>query len=170
MNKPRRHHFLDYIAYLLMVICFPLNPLVLLDIIEPEGNNTLTIIGFIIWAFGMYLVIYPFFYFKMKGEVKKGKSYVHTGKIVTGGLYSIIRHVQYTGGIYSIFVATPLIYPHWIFLVLGIPGIILVYYGTKREDRVLIDKFGDEYRLYIENVPAINFPLGIIRKIKSRKQ
>lgn len=170
MNKIRRHHFLDYIAYFLMVVCFPLNPLVLADIIVPHGNNILTILGIIIWALGMYLVVYPFIYFKIKGGVKKGKSYVHTEKIVTGGLYSIIRHVQYTGGIYSIFIATPLLYPHWIFVVLGIPGIVLVYYGTKREDKLLIDKFGDEYKAYMNEVPAINIPLGLIRKIKRKER
>jgi len=169
MNKTQRHHFLDIIAYILMLVCFPLNPLVLLNIIEPRGNNILTILGVIIWALGMYLVIYPFIYFKIKGDVKKGKSYVHTGKIVTSGLYSIIRHVQYTGGILSIFIATPLLYPHWIFVALGIPGIILVYSGTKREDKLMVNKFGDEYRIYMDKVPAINIPLGLIKKIKRKK-
>lgn len=153
-----------------MVICFPLNPLVLTGIIVPNSDNILTIIGIIIWAFGMYLVVYPFIYFKIKGGVKKGKSYVHTQKIVTGGLYSIIRHVQYTGGILSIFIATPLLYPHWIFVALGIPGIVLVYYGTKREDKLMIEKFGDEYRTYMDKVPAINIPLGLIRKIKRKER
>ena len=160
---------MDIIAYILMVLCFPLNPLVLLEIVQPKGNNILTLFGIVFWALGMYLVIYPFIYFKIKGGVKKGKSYVHTEKIVTGGMYSIIRHVQYTGGIYSIFIATPLLYPHWVFVALGIPGIVLVYYGTKREDKFLVDKFGDDYRDYMNVVPAVNIPLGIIRKIKRRK-
>jgi len=152
-----------------MVVCFPLNPLVITGTIVPHSNNILTILGIIFWALGMYLVVYPFIYFKIKGGVKKGKSYVHTEKIVTAGLYSIIRHVQYTGGIYSIFIATPLLYPHWLFVALGIPGIVLVYYGTKREDKFLIDKFGDDYVDYMNEVPAINIPLGIIRKNKRRK-
>ena len=64
-------------------------------------------------------------YFKLKGNVSKGKSYIYTNALVTSGLYSIVRHVQYTGGIVSIFIATPLLYPHWIFVLLGIPGILL---------------------------------------------
>jgi len=149
-----------------MVICFPLNPLVLLNVIEPYENEILFWFGAGFWLIGMIFVIYPFIYFKLKGDVSKGKAYVHTNKIVTGGLYSIIRHVQYTGGILSIFIATPLLYPHWIFVALGIPGIILTYLGTKREDEFLLEKFGDEYREYMDKVPGVNVIGGIVRKIK----
>lgn len=168
MKKKFRYHYLDFIAYLLMIICFPLNPLVLLKIIEPQGNNILTITGIAIWTVGMIFVIYPFIYFKLKGNVSRGKSFVHTEKIVTTGLYSIIRHVQYTGGVLSIFIATPLFYPHWIFIVLGIPGIWLTYLGTKREDKLMIEKFGDDYRQYMDKVPAMNILTGIARKIKRK--
>jgi protein-S-isoprenylcysteine O-methyltransferase Ste14 len=134
--KKTRYHYQDFVAYILMIICFPLNPLVLSGVIEPYENILLFYLGAFFWVAGMILVIYPFIYFKLKGNVSKGKSYVYTNSLVTGGLYSVIRHVQYTGGIYSIFVATPLLYPHWIFVLLGIPGIWLTYLGTKREDRL----------------------------------
>lgn len=166
MRKTFKYHFLDIIAYLLMVICFPLNPLVLLKIIEPHENKYLLFLGVGFWFIGMIFVIYPFIYFKLKGDVSKGKSYVHTNKIVTTGLYSIVRHVQYTGGILSIFIATPLLYPHWIFVLLGIPGIWLTYLGSKREDKLLIEKFGDEYKRYIDKVPGVNIIIGVIRKLK----
>jgi protein-S-isoprenylcysteine O-methyltransferase Ste14 len=148
-----------------MVLCFPFNPLVELNIIEPCVSKTLTIIGYTVWAVGMFLVIYPFIYFKKKGGVNRGKSYVYTNKIVTTGLYSVIRHVQYTGGIISIFIATPLIFPHWIFIALGIPGILLIYVGTKREDKLMVEKFGDDYSKYMEKVPAINIFVGLYRKL-----
>ncbi len=149
-----------------MILCFPLNPLVLLKLIEPHGNNILSILGIIFWSIGMILVIYPFIYLKSKGNVRKGKSYVNTNSLVTSGFYSIIRHVQYTGGILSIFIATPLLYPHWIFVVLGIPGILLIYLGFKREDKLLIEKYGDEYKRYMDKVPAINIIAGMLRKFK----
>ena len=166
MEKVRRYHYLDLIAYLLMIICFPLNPLVLLKIVKPHANNILSILGIISWSVGMIFVIYPLIYFRLKGSVGKGKSYVHTNTLVKSGLYSIVRHVQYTGGILSIFIATPLLYPHWIFVFLGIPGILLTYSGTKREDKLLIEKFGEEYKQYMEKVPSMNIFTGILRKIK----
>jgi protein-S-isoprenylcysteine O-methyltransferase Ste14 len=170
MKKTYKYNFLDFIEYLLMIICFPLNPLVLLKVIEPHENTLLFYLGASFWFFGMVFVIYPFIYFKLKGNVTKGKAYVHTNKIVTSGLYSIVRHVQYTGGILSIFIATPLLYPHWIFVILGIPGILLTYLGTKREDQLMIEKFGDEYIRYKDNVPAINIVVGVIRKLNELKK
>ncbi len=166
MEKTYKYYYLDFIAYLLMILCFPLNPPVLLNLIEPHGNNILSIFGIIFWSAGMILVIYPFIYFKSKGNVRKGKSYVNTNSLVTSGFYSIIRHVQYTGGILSIFIATPLLYPHWIFIIFGIPGILLIYLGIKREDKLLIEKFGDEYKRYMDKVPAINIITGVLRKFK----
>ncbi len=166
MGKTIRYHWPDVIAYLLMIICFPLNPLVLLNIVEPHGIDILSYLGVFFWSAGMVLVIYPFIYFKLKGDVSKGKSYVHTKKLVTTGLYSIIRHVQYTGGILSIFFTTPLLYPHWIFTVLGLPGIWLTYLTTRREDKLLIEKFGNEYQKYMDEVPAVNIFAGILCKIK----
>ena len=170
MGKTYKYHCLDYISYLLMIICFPLNPLVLLKVIEPQGNNILSYLGFIFWSVGMIFVIYPVIYFKLKGNVSKGKSFVKTNKLVTSGLYSIIRHVQYTGGILAIFIATPLLYPHWIFVILGIPGILLIYLGTRREDKLLIEKFGNDYKKYMDKVPAINILTGILRKIIKRNE
>jgi protein-S-isoprenylcysteine O-methyltransferase Ste14 len=166
MGKTSKYNYLDFAAYLLMIICFPLNPLVLLKVIEPQENSILSYFGVIFWSIGMIFVIYPFIYFKLKGNVSKGKSYVHTNKLVTSGLYSIVRHVQYTGGILSIFIATPFLYPHWIFVLLGIPGILLIYFGTNREDKLLIEKFGNEYKKYMDKVPAINILAGVLRKIK----
>ncbi len=168
MKTSYRYHPLDLLAYLLMVICFPLNPLVLLNVIDPYENDLLLVLGFVIWAIGMFFVIYPVFYFRIKGDVPLGKSFVHTNRVVTKGLYSIVRHVQYTGGILSIFIATPLLYPHWIFVLLAIPGIWLTYLGTQREDRMLIEKFGEPYRNYMRQVPSVNILAGIYRRLKSK--
>ena len=59
-----------------------------------------------------------------------------------------------------------MLYTHWLFVVLVIPGIYLTYLGTKREDKLLIEKFGKEYKKYMDKVPAINILTGIFRKIK----
>jgi len=56
-----------------------------------------------------------------------------------------------------------LLYPHWLFGVLGVIGATLTYLSTKDEDKRLIEKFGDAYREYMQRVPGMNFLLGIIR-------
>jgi protein-S-isoprenylcysteine O-methyltransferase Ste14 len=88
---------------------------------------------------------------------------------VDTGIYAVVRHPQYTGGIYAIFLTTLLWYPHWLFGVLGVIGTVVLYMSCKEEDRLLIDKFGDDYRAYMKRVPGMNFVSGIIKLLHSRR-
>ena len=153
---------------ILGIVCFPANPLVLTGVLNVESYLPLTIIGFLVWAFGMVLVMAPIVMFPRRGGVKKGKSFVNTTRIVDTGIYALIRHPQYTGGIYAIFVTTFLLYPHWLFAILGILGIVVIVLGIKEEDKRLIKKFGDEYIDYMKRVPAMNIFLGIARALNRR--
>ena len=154
---------------ILCIACFPANPLVLTGVIETDSYTALIILGSISWVFGMVLVMAPIIIFPRRGGVAKGKSYVSTTRLVDTGIYAIVRHPQYTGGVYSIFIATPLLYPHWLFGLLGVIGIIVIYMGCKEEDQRLIEKFGDDYKNYMQRVPGMNVFAGFIRLIKSKK-
>ena len=79
------------------------------------------------------MVMAPIILFSRRGSVPKGKSFVHTTQLVDTGIYAVVRHPQYLGGILSIFVATVLFYPHWLFAILGIPGVAILYWSTKEE-------------------------------------
>jgi protein-S-isoprenylcysteine O-methyltransferase Ste14 len=157
------------ILSLIAIACFPVNPLVLTGVIEPGFYLPLFIIGWIVWAFGMVLVMAPIVIFPRRGGVAKGKSFVHTTKLVDTGIYAVVRHPQYTGGIYAIFLATLLLFPHWLFLVLGVPGVIILYLSTLAEDKRLVKQFGDEYKEYMQRVPRVNIFLGIIRLWRKRR-
>jgi protein-S-isoprenylcysteine O-methyltransferase Ste14 len=150
------------------VVCFPANPLVLTGVLDVESYLPLTIIGFIVWAFGMVLVMAPIVMFPRRGGVKKGKSFVNTTRIVDTGIYSLVRHPQYTGGIYAIFITTFLLYPHWLFAILGVLGIAVIVLGIKEEDERLIKKFGDDYVSYMQRVPGMNIFKGITRAINKQ--
>ena len=168
MKKSSKYSFLDWIAYILMVLCFPLNPLVFFNVIEPNPNTikVLFYLGWVIWAFGMVLVLAPIITFPRRGGVAKGKAFVHTTRLVDTGIYAVVRHPQYFGGILAIFLATPLLYQHWLFAVLGILGAILVYLGAKQEDKRLIEKFGDEYKHYMQAVPRMDILTGTLRLVR----
>ena len=155
---------------ILCIICFPINPLVLTGLLEPFYYLPSFILGWIVWAVGMVLVMAPIVMFPRRGGVPKGKSFVHTSRLVDTGIYAVVRHPQYLGGILSIFVATLLFYPHWLFAVLGIPGAAILYWRTKEEEKRLIERFGGEYRAYIQRVPRMNLILGIIRLWRFQKQ
>jgi len=158
------------IASILYVVCFPANPLVLAGVIEVKSYLPLFIIGWIVWAFGMVLVMAPIVMFPRLGGVSRGKSFVSTTRLVSTGIYAVVRHPQYTGGIYAIFVTTLLWYPHWLFAVLGVIGTTLTCLGTREEDKRLIEKFGDDYIAYMRTVPRMNVFLGVIRLIRHRRR
>ena len=170
MKKFSKYSFIDWIGYILLVLCFPLNPLIIFNVVEPNSNhiNVLGYIGWIIWAFGMVLVLAPIIIFPRRGGVTKGKSFVHTTRLVDTGIYAVVRHPQYLGGILAIFFTTPLLYQHWLFVVLGIPGTILVYLGAKQEDKRLIEKFGDAYKHYMQKVPRMDILTGVIRLVRRK--
>ena len=151
------------ILTILCIICFPVNPLVLTGVLEPDFHLASFIAGWVVWAIGMMLVMAPIVMFPRRGGVPKGKTFVHTTRLVNTGIYAIVRHPQYLGGILSIFVATLLLYPHWLFALLGVPGVVILYWGSKEEEKRLIERFGNDYRTYMQRVPRMNVVLGVIR-------
>jgi protein-S-isoprenylcysteine O-methyltransferase Ste14 len=79
-----------------------------------------------------------------------------TDRLVTAGIYKYIRHPQYTGIYLAIF--GQLI--HWptIPTLVLFPVIVAAYYVlARKEERVMIEKFGNEYRVYAKKVPMF-FP------------
>ena len=78
-------------------------------------------------------------------------------KLVTDGLYAFARHPQYTGLFIALFGEGEV---HWptLFSVALLPIIVFIYYRlSKREERAVIAKFGDEYLEYQKKVPMF-FP------------
>ena len=111
----------------------------------------------------------PVIEFRKKGRVRKGKSYIHTTKLVDTGIYSIVRHPQFVTFILWA-IAGMLLFQHWIIIILGIPIIPLTYIDLIRADKSSIEKFGDDYKSYMKKVPRANFLLGIIRLLHRRKR
>ena len=153
---------------ILGIVCFPANPLVLTGVLEVKTYLPLVIIGSFVWTFGMALVMAPIVMFPRRGGGSKGKSFVNTTRLVDTGMYAIVRHPQYAGGIYAIFLTTFLLYPHWLFGLLGVAGIAVIYMGCIEEDQRLIKKFGDDYKLYMQRVPRVNVVAGITRLITNK--
>ncbi len=75
-----------------------------------------------------------------------------TDRLITEGIYGYIRHPQYTGIYLAIF--GQLI--HWptIPTLVLFPVIVVAYYAlARKEEKVMIESFGDEYRAYVKKVP-----------------
>ena len=159
----KKNIFYNTLLTILCITCFPLNPLVLSGVLEIQHNKVTYILGWAVWIFGMALIMAPIIMFPRRGGVEKGKSFVHTTRLVDTGIYSIIRHPQYLGGIFAIFITSLLWYPHWLFAILGIAGTLAIFTGCREEDKRLIQQFGEDYINYMRKVPGINILSGIMR-------
>lgn len=126
-------------------------------------------VGYVVWILSIYFAIAPMVVLKKRGGVPEGKGYVHTTKLVTDGLYGIVRHPQYTGGLLLI-VALIMVSQHWSVVIAGIIALIVFYYDITKEDKHLIKLFGKQYVMYMERVPRTNFVLGLIRSVTHKKK
>lgn len=89
-------------------------------------------------------------------------------ELVTDGIYRYIRHPQYTGIYLAIF--GQLI--HWptIPTLILFPVIVAAYYTlSRKEEKVMIKSFEDEYRAYVKNVPMFFPKLEEIREVLFEK-
>lgn len=160
------HHFKEFIASsiasLLTVAQF-----VLIFFFSIDGIHWLRVTGYVIWGIAAIFGWLPIFAFKRLGGVKRGESYVHTTKVVKSGLYSVIRHPQYLA-FPLLNIAMILVSQHWLIILLGVPSILLMAVDIRRADEGLVEKFGNEYGEYMNEVPAFNLPLGIYKLIRKK--
>lgn len=127
----------------------------------------LSYLGWILLLLSVYFAIVPVYAFRKKAEVSKGKSYIHTKVIVDTGVFGVVRHPQYLS---MLFVALGLILivQHWLIFIFSVVSMILIYIGILKQDKILVRKFGDDYKRYMQKVPRTNFLLGILRLIKRK--
>ena len=95
--------------------------------------------------------------FSGAGLVAEGWRQVHLarreGRLVTDGVYARVRHPQYTG-LFLIVFGEGIV--HWptIVSVIGFPVIVVAYTMlARKEERDVLQEFGDEYRDYQRRVP-----------------
>jgi len=89
--------------------------------------------------------------------------------IIREGPYRVIRHPGYLAELIY-FPLLPIVLSRWVpFTILAIVYIVVwtgaIVYLLKAEDNFNLRKWGDEYRQYMKEVPAINFVKGL-KKLK----
>ncbi len=133
------------------------------------GLKALQWVGWGIWVLSLVFGFAPIFILRRRGGVAKGRSYVETTRLVDTSLYAIVRHPQYLGGI-LFNLALMLLAQHWLIFGIGLASIGLIYLKILAADQDGIEKFGDEYRRYMQRVPRANFLLGLLRLIKAKRR
>jgi protein-S-isoprenylcysteine O-methyltransferase Ste14 len=169
---PRKRLFwMDFVPATLATILFISQIIIGIYLVSSVSQiDVLAYAGVGLYAFaGLVFGALPVFEFRRKGGVKKGESYIHTTRVVDTGIYSIVRHPQYvTFMLWAI--AGMLLFQHWIVVLLGVPVFPLMYIDLIKADKDAIEKFGDDYRAYMERVPRMNIILGILRCLRQRRK
>lgn len=165
MTKPTDNRTRSHMIFHVLLALFMISQIAFFIIYFDYGTIlSLEMTGMALWIISAFLAWIPIYTFRKKAGVPKGASYVKTTRLITTGIYSVVRHPQYLAGI-LLSLAFMLISQHWIVLVLGIPVIIIFYLGGVDEDRFVVKKFGKSYQDYMKRVPRFNIILGIVRKI-----
>jgi len=125
--------------------------------------------GWILLVFSVVVIFLAGGEFRKKGGAPKGKSIVNTTVLVDSGVYAVIRHPQYLCFM-MIVLAFVLMSQHWLSIISGVTGSALFYLDVLKEEQANIEKFGDDYKRYMQKVPGINIVIGIIRLVRRRRR
>jgi len=125
----------------------------------PPTVEKLVVVGYIILGIGALFFILSVFTLRKKG----------TSHVVDSGIYGIIRHPMYLGAMVMFF-SHIFFGQNWIVVISTVIAIMCCYFIIKSGDQRNIEKFGEDYKIYMQKVPGMNFFAGIVRLINYRKR
>ena len=117
----------------------------------------LAIIGFVLYVPAVFFLALSFIDLRRRGKPRN--AWEQTTVIIDSGAFGVVRHPLYTG-IATWALGLMLVFQSILSLVLGALTIFCCWMACKTEERYNLNKFGDEYRDYMESVPMCNFVKG----------
>ena len=166
-----------WIAFFALWLLPPISKSLNLDFLEFfSGLQSFTIplvviyVSIFIVALGTVLFIWANHTHKVRGGIKRpGVTIIFHRE----GLYKFIRHPQTLGG-GTWFIFLPVILSQYIhFTIVTVFAIALMivslYIASYLGEKENIEKWGDEYRQYLREVPRFNILLGVWRHIRRKK-
>jgi protein-S-isoprenylcysteine O-methyltransferase Ste14 len=108
--------------------------------------SLLQVISWILLILSLYAVITGYLLLKQKG--KSTVNFENTSVLVRSGIYGYIRHPLYLS-IFLLGTGIVLKDPHPVQLVLGLINLVAIWITAKIEEKEMIAKFGEEYKVYM---------------------
>ena len=100
---------------------------------------------------------------------KPASGWEHTTELATSGIHGLVRHPMQLSGILGACSAV-MLKPALVVLVLSGVSATCFALAARAEDRFNVAKFGEPYRTYMQQVPALNLLAGIWARLRSRKE
>jgi protein-S-isoprenylcysteine O-methyltransferase Ste14 len=110
--------------------------------------SLLQIISWILLILSIYAVTAGFLLLKRKG--KPDNNFENTSVLVKSGIYRFIRHPLYLS-VFLLGTGVMLKNPGPVQIVLGIIVLIAIWFTARIEEKEMISKFGNDYRLYMKD-------------------
>ena len=150
-----RQEIKDNILMVILGITFFLN-IIVINLFPPTIKE-LVVVGYTILGIGALFFILSVSTLRRKG----------TSNVVDSGIYGIVRHPMYLGGMVMFF-SHIFLGQNWIVATSTIIAIVCCYLIIQFGDQRNIERFGDDYKRYMQKVPRMNLLIGIIRLVRRR--
>jgi protein-S-isoprenylcysteine O-methyltransferase Ste14 len=133
------------------------------------GLDWLLYLGWAVFVIGIVIIAMNRVALKRRGRAPNGGAWLRTTVVVDSGIYAVVRHPMYLGLI-LVLLATQLISQHWLTALFSVPWILFLCNAVRGEDKRNSEKFGDDYKRYMQSVPGMNLPVGLIRLLRRKKR
>ncbi|HUV33808.1 MAG TPA: isoprenylcysteine carboxylmethyltransferase family protein, partial [Candidatus Desulfaltia sp.] len=126
----------------------------------PTVGYTVSVLGTeisLLYLLLSLIFLVPAFWLGLGGVRELGLSVSETHRpveVVSGGVYSLVRHPQYLGGVMG-HLGVSLLLSSWDSLLVTPIVVCVVYLICWKEEKELVREFGDEYREYQRRVPML---------------
>jgi protein-S-isoprenylcysteine O-methyltransferase Ste14 len=147
----------DKILMVILGIAFFLN--IIAINLFPANIEELVVVGYGIFGIGAVLYILSVLTLRKKG----------VGNVVDSGIYGVVRHPLYLGAM-TMFFSHIFLGQNLIVAIGTIVALVCCYLIIVSDEEKNLEKFGDDYKRYMQKVPRIDFVLGVIRLLQRRKR
>ena len=129
------------------------------------GIDELLYFGWIVFGVGVILLLGATLSYRRSAGKEKD---CDGNAVLNSGIFAVIRQPVYVSFMFSI-VGLVFIGQNPLGPFIGIISIVLIHIAMLDSERSNIEKFGDEYRYYMQIVPRVNFVVGVQRLVKGEK-
>jgi protein-S-isoprenylcysteine O-methyltransferase Ste14 len=132
-------------------------------LVSPSPVTSLVGWALICSSIGMFVIAM----LSLRRGGKPAAGWENTTELTKRGIHGLVRHPMQLGGIVGA-CGMILVNPTLPVLVFSAVSATCFALGVRAEDQFNIAKFGEPYRTYMRQVPALNLPVGIWKRLRTR--